>query len=943
MSSSFRRMAMRYLMGLALAGGACLLHLVIRPWVGSGLPFLFFLSSVAVAAPWLGKGPALLVLVAGILNGAYWFPPVGEFYVDRPGDLIKLGTYAGIGILLILYGARLKFITEKAALAERRLALVQEDTDIGVFELDFGNNEALISPSLFRMTGIPPADGPIPLDKWLGGLDSNLVKESRQVIAQKLARNELRYDREQRIVLRNGDVRWLLSRVRLSPASDGKIARAHGATVDITERKKADEALRQTQMELRQQLDDLQRLHETSQQLVTLGGGLGLSMNALLGLVTHFHRSKQGIAIICDADGNESVVAHQGFIEETLRQMAPMCRGHATFLSADFQGQRIVIDDVRATNTLGWYALSLQAKFRAIHGMPLLNQAGNLLGAIWVMLQDTRVPDEREIRLGDICASTAAAIIELERARAIAAANEHRFAVALDSSTVPFNILKPVRNNEAQVVDFEWEYVNAAASTALGQSVSALIGRRVGDLRPGTWDQADLLARFAGVADNGKSTEFELDAEATGTPRWLYVVASPLQSSIAVWFSDITERKMHEEELQHASRRKDEFLATLAHELRNPLAPIRQALVIASSPASTAASKQRCHAIIERQVRHMAMLLEDLLDVSRITRGSLNLRKSTVLLSEVIDGAVETASPTIEAKAHRLTKQLPVEGVALFVDPLRISQVVANLLTNAAKYTSPGGQITLKVWTEDRALMMSVTDNGIGLNTDQLDNIFKMFSQCESALAHSQGGLGIGLALSRQLVGMHGGTIEAKSAGNGCGSTFTVCIPEACSPGYASEHAKDGDPISLVGKQPASLRILIADDNVDGAESLALILSMEGHRPEVAHDGEQALAVFRKLCPDVALLDLGMPVMSGYQVAAAIRHTPAGTTPLLVAITGWGQDTDKRLATEAGFDFHMVKPVDVAGLLNLLAGWSCAEQKRDVLRDAYRSFIPPAP
>ncbi|MFM0397748.1 hybrid sensor histidine kinase/response regulator [Paraburkholderia phytofirmans] len=943
MSSSFRLMGAKYLTGLSLAVGACLLHLVLRIWVGNGMPFLFFMAGVAVAAPWLGKGPALLVLVAGILNGTYWFPPIGELYVDETGDLVKLGIYTGIGTLLILYGARLKFVTEKAALAERRLALVQEDTDVGVFEFDFEANEALISPSLSRMTGRPVVEGAVPLDKWLGELDPNHVKESREVIAQKLARNELRYDREQRIDLGNGNVRWLLSRIRLSPGSDGKIARAHGATVDITERKQADEALRQTQIELRQQLDDLRRLHQTSQELVTQGSSLHASLDALLELLAHFHRSKQGMAIACDIHGNESIVAHRGFSEQAVQQMSPMDPGGTTLLITGFQGKRIVIEDVRATDHAGWSPLSRQENFRAVHGMPLLNPAGELLGAIWVMLPDARLPDEREIRLGDICASTAAAVIELDRARAAAAANEHRFAVALDSSAVPFNILKPVRDDEARVIDFEWEYVNPAASSALGRSVEGLIGRRVGDLRPGTWDQADLLARFAGVADYGQSAEFELYSVATGTPHWLYVIASPLQSSIAVWFSDITARKTHEEELQHAGRRKDEFLATLAHELRNPLAPIRQALVIASSPASTPASKQRCHAIIERQVTHMALMLEDLLDVSRITRGSLNLRKSTVLLSGVVDSAVETASPTIEAKAHRLKKDLPAKDVLLFVDPLRIAQVLANLLTNAAKYTSPGGKIDLKIRTEDRNLIVSVIDNGIGLTADQMDKIFDMFSQCQSALAHSQGGLGIGLALSRQLVGLHGGTIEAGSAGSGCGSTFTIRIPEVCLTASPGELAKDGDPISLLGKHWASLRILIADDNVDSAESLAEILKMEGYRTEVAHDGQQALAAFGRLCPDVALLDLGMPGMSGFQVATAIRQSKTGAIPLLVAITGWGQDTDKRLATDAGFDFHLVKPVDVAGLLNLLAGWSCAEQKRDVLRETYRSFIPPAP
>jgi CheY-like chemotaxis protein len=386
-----------------------------------------------------------------------------------------------------------------------------------------------------------------------------------------------------------------------------------------------------------------------------------------------------------------------------------------------------------------------------------------------------------------------------------------------------------------------------------------------------------------------------------------------LGEAVAVWFADVSDRKRHELELQLADRRKDEFLAILAHELRNPLAPIRQAAVLAKKPAITESQQHWCLDVIERQVQHMSLLLEDLLDVSRITRGVLQLRKQPTTLAAIIEAAVETARPVIESKRHAFTVELQDESTQLDVDPLRMSQVISNLLTNAAKYTNSAGVIRLSANLDGADLHIAVADNGIGIQKDELASIFAMFSQVKSAQDRSEGGLGIGLALTKGLVALHGGEIEARSAGPGAGSVFRLTIPRV---------RLGGDGVRLTGPQEAgpilSRSILLADDNQDAAESLAVLLRADGHRVAVAYDGQSAVSLFQQLDPDVVLLDIGMPRMSGYEVAKSIRALASNNDAVLIAITGWGQGSDRARSAAAGFDHHMTKPVDYGELTKLL-------------------------
>jgi PAS domain S-box-containing protein len=381
---------------------------------------------------------------------------------------------------------------------------------------------------------------------------------------------------------------------------------------------------------------------------------------------------------------------------------------------------------------------------------------------------------------------------------------------------------------------------------------------------------------------------------------------------------DISERKRAAEALKEADRRKDEFLAILAHELRNPLAPIRTALELLRRARDDSTLLEQVRSLMERQVAHMGRLIDDLLDISRITQGKLQLRKERVELAAVVQSAVEVASPVIEAQAHEFTVLLPHETIYLHADPVRLAQVFANLLNNAAKYTPKCGHLWLtaeRPACEAGEVVVSVRDTGIGIAPEQMIHLFKMFSQFVPALEHSQGGLGIGLALVRGLVELHGGRVEARSAGLGKGSEFTVhlpvvLVPEGVSPASGVKN-QNGGPM------PKG-RILLVDDLRDSVECMGMMLRLAGHDIQTAYDGLEAVQAAATFRPDVAILDLGLPKMNGYEAARHIREQPWGKGMILVALSGWGQDEDKRRATEAGFDHHLTKPVEPAALEKLL-------------------------
>ncbi len=379
---------------------------------------------------------------------------------------------------------------------------------------------------------------------------------------------------------------------------------------------------------------------------------------------------------------------------------------------------------------------------------------------------------------------------------------------------------------------------------------------------------------------------------------------------------DITERKRAEEALLEADRRKDEFLAVLAHELRNPLAPMRNALEILKLKGSPDPTSQSARDLIERQLAHLVRLIEDLMDVGRITRGKVQLRREPVELAIILEQAAETIGPQIERAGQGFRLSLPTEPLYVDADPVRLSQVFLNLLDNACKYTGTGGTISLAAERDGDAVEIRVLDTGIGIPPEDLTHLFQMFARVGTPSGQAQNGLGIGLALARGLVEMHGGRIEARSEGLGRGSAFVVRLPVLTE----TPAAGPSQPIAPEIRDPATpLRILVADDNRDVVESLALLLELTGYRVDRAYDGLEAAEAAERYRPDLVLLDIGMPKLDGYEACRRIREQPWGRGMLIVALTGWGQEDDRRRSQGAGFDRHLVKPVARSDLLRLVA------------------------
>jgi signal transduction histidine kinase/ActR/RegA family two-component response regulator len=717
----------------------------------------------------------------------------------------------------------------------------------------------------------------------------------------------------------------------------------------------------------------LRRLHELSTQLARQGDLHALLDEFLDAAVEITHADFGNVQLMDAATGTLDIVAQRGFNPEFLDFFNAWHAGMAAAGTALRDGQRVVVEDVPSDplfNGTPECEVMIKAGVLAVQSTPLVSSAGLMLGVLSTHYRTPRRADEGDLTRLDLLARQASDLIERKEAEQALRESQRHLAAELTASEMLQAVsMELIRENDlealyAHIVDaaariMGSEFASMQSYDAEHDELVLLASRGLNAEAKAAWARLGPAAYTAG-AQALKTGERclvhdieECDWMSGTTERATYrdtgirsIQSTPLRSRagriigmisthwgkpytpserelrlfdvLARQAADLIERKRADDSLREADRRKDEFLATLAHELRNPLAPIRNSVELLRLDGADTTARD----IIERQVRQLARLVDDLLDVSRITLGKIRLQRERLTLERVVTDAVESSRATIEASSHQFTVTLPPEPVVLDGDAVRLAQVLSNLLTNAAKYTEKGGHLWLTAdvsRSEGRApeAVIAVGDTGIGISPEQLPHIFEMFAQTTPALERSHGGLGIGLALVRGLVELHGGRVEAHSAGAGMGSEFLVRLPivedaaaaETLEPGVQDETA----PV------PRKCRVLVVDDNKDAAKSLSILLELRGHETAVAHDGLEAVQATATFRPDVVLLDIGLPKLDGYGAARHIRQRPWGKTMPLVALTGWGQDEDKRRAMEAGFDHHLTKPVDPADLEKLLA------------------------
>lgn len=752
-----------------------------------------------------------------------------------------------------------------------------------------------------------------------------------------------RLDFEGEVPYRDAGTRFIRAEYVPDIQPDGKVAGYYALILDITHRKLAEESLLKRNREL-------SLLAATSQELV-----FGRKSEPEM-LQAVFDKTLQALDmeiffnfIIQDDPETLHMTASSGLTDEQRKRFAKLQVGEYLCGTVAHLREPVVIETLQQSDDPNAQVLR-DVGVRCYVGVPLIAR-GELFGTIAFATRTRDQLDEGELQLMQTVCDQVAATLERgrliaelrqseERSRSLVSvlrASEERMQLAMtiaDAGTWDHDLITGTLHwseSHFRLLGYE-PTPNQEATLAMWQDAIAPddMPRLIAEEKRAKRDRDLFHSEHQVRRTDGE----QIWVRAAG--RFFYDSDGKAVRFIGVFF-DVTAAKQAEQALRDADRRKDEFLATLAHELRNPLAPIRNGLHILQMAGSDASDYGDLINMMERQVSHMVRLVDDLLEVSRITRGKIDLRKEKVELSTIIRSAVETAAPAIEAAGHHLDVSVPTEKVMIEADPVRLAQVLANLLNNAAKYTEDGGQIWLTAKQEADHVNLSVRDNGHGIPDEMLPKVFELFTQIDRTLGRSQGGLGIGLALVKNLVDLHGGKVEVRSDGPGCGSEFIVRLP------LSSAHVSIPDGVSdmqsgnivnalsdtdtlndakvvsnPVPKEAKKHRIIVVDDNRDAANTLGMLLRVLGADVRTVYDGASALEAIAQECPDVVFLDIGMPGMDGYEVAAEIRRQPQFADLLLVALTGWGQDEDRRRSSEAGFDHHLTKPPDFNAVKTVL-------------------------
>jgi PAS domain S-box-containing protein len=863
LNQSLRRIA-PYLWSVLITCAAALVRAGVGRLLGEHYPLGTFYAAVAIIGWFWGVSPAVLAAISGYLIGDYFFLTPRALPFGAGPTVLEPVVYAAIcsALLALVYRVHDRQRRLDQALtdhASTRRALAESDArfkryldalpDI-VYTWKADGSAEYVNPRWVEYVGIEAVT-----DEAVAGQvpdeDLSVLRERRN---EALRRGEpLRA--EFRLRGRHGRLRWFMTRCVPIRGPKGSITGWVGTSIDIDDEKRASEALELSE-----------RRYRSVSEAVDFGMWSADASGRLSYLSPRFLNFLGVTTEQAEAQRWTAIQAPPGEIEEA----------------------RVRWERSKATGEPWEWEYSLRGKEGALR-------------RVWSRGVALRGSD------GTVDSWAGFNLDVTERYAAARARDQALQRLEVVTNAMSIGVAQCNRQ-------MEYVWVNPAYARLIGcapEQIEQIRGRKLEDvLGRATFDR--LEPSFVRVL-NGDFTEIEGPAGVGTDPnRWLHARFTPIWNDhpepigwVSV-ISDLTDRRALEEQLRDANRRKDSFLATLAHELRNPLAPIRYAtqLMRPGTPPEMAADARR---MIERQLEHMARLLDDLLDVSRITRGTLEIRRDTLDLRAAVRHAIDAARPLADAVEHDIRVELPDNPLPVCGDETRLIQVVGSLIDNAIKFTNPGGTIFVSAAIDGAMVVATVRDTGRGISADLLPTIFEMFVQGEP---HSQvqSGLGIGLALAKQMVDLHGGRIEAYSDGPRRGSEFRVLLPRAAERAAMQDSLADAAKVSVLGAN--NIRVLIVDDNVDAADSLALFLKIAGYQTRVAYDGRTAVEMAEILQPAVVLLDLGLPYLNGHEVARRLRAQPWGRAARIIALTGWGQEEDVLRSRASGFDEHLTKPVD---------------------------------
>ncbi|MFC0676714.1 PAS domain-containing protein [Lysobacter korlensis] len=815
------------------------------------------------------------------------------------------------GKVIGLVGTSVDITARKATedalrLSEQRSALAIEVAQLGTWRWDVLSGSVTVDDRCRQMFGLAGRRSSFEFDD----LQQRIHPDDWPVVEKALASaldpaGTGHYAEEFRWLHADGRVVWTSSRgIAIFEGGWGsrRAVAMIGSVIDITERKQFDERRGRLLARKAFQLDLSDRLRHVGDADSMIEGAselLGKHLGAIRVLYAEVNDPEGTVFLRRDwtSPGTLSVAGDTKTMDDFGPAIVAQLRAGLVVANHD-----VTRDPRTAESTAAYQAWNVRA-----HLLVPVIRSGELRVVLAVHSDTPREWSDDEIEIVQDVAERTWLAVEAGRAEAELRAERDLSRAIFDSMEEGFAIF----GADWTIID-----VNEIGARIARRTRSEMVGRNHWDALPETVG-TPLAAMYRRVIATGAYETFEYLHELPGEEsRWIEIRTYRISSGgLVVFFRDISDRKRIEQELNDAVRRRDEFLAMLAHELRNPLAPIRAAADVLSMPSMDEARIRKTSAIISRQVNHMTSLVDDLLDVSRVTRGLAVLEKERVNLKWAASTAIEQVRPLIEARRHHLTVQSPPGNADVSGDPKRLVQVLTNLLNNAAKYTPEGGHIALTIEVEGENISITVADDGIGMSADMTRRAFALFSQAEQTSDRSQGGLGIGLALVKSLVELHGGTVSATSAGAGKGSRFTVCLPRrSVESGPAYE---DGD--AALPAVSEKLRVLIVDDNQDAASMLEMFLEASGHSVVTEHGSRRGLERALAEQPDVCLLDIGLPDMDGNELARRLRARPETQQTVLIAVTGYGQDSDRKSTAEAGFDHHLVKPIDPLVLTGLLA------------------------